>query len=77
MGSVIARPSQGIKGARPPVLALLPVAGPSVAVDYTSTWELLKSFAPLEDNVVAPNTTHLGGYAKTTSSSSSSTSSEE
>ena len=48
-----------------------------MAVDYTSTWELLKSFAPLEDEVVAPNTTRLGGYAETTSPSSSSASSEE
>ena len=60
MGSVTAGPSQGIKGARLPVL----VAGQSVAVDYTSTWELLKSFASLEDEVVAPNTTCLGGYAE-------------
>ena len=75
--SVTAGPSQGIKGARPPVLSPPPVlppppvAGRSVAVDYTSTWELLKSFAPLEDEVVAPNTTRLGGYDETTSSSSS------
>ena len=48
------------------------MAGWSVAVDYTSTWELLKSFAPFEDEVVAPNTTRLGGYAETISSSSSS-----
>ena len=81
--SVTAGPSQGIKGARPPVLspppvlAPPPVAGRSVAVDYTSTWELLKSFAPLEDEVVAPNTTRLGGYDKTTSSSSSSSASSE
>ncbi|XP_030963768.1 mitogen-activated protein kinase kinase kinase 1-like, partial [Quercus lobata] len=72
VGSVTAGPSQGIKGARPPVLAPPPVAGRSVAVDSTSTWELLKSSAPLEDEVVAPNTTRLGGYAETTSSSSSS-----
>ncbi|XP_075673716.1 mitogen-activated protein kinase kinase kinase 1-like [Castanea sativa] len=71
VGSVTAGPSQGIKGARPPVLAPPPVAGRSVAYDYTSTWELLKSFAPLEDEVVAPNPTRLGGYAETTSSSSS------
>ncbi|KAK9989164.1 hypothetical protein SO802_029403 [Lithocarpus litseifolius] len=75
VNSVAAGPSQGIKGARPPVLAPPPVAGRSVAVDYTSTWELLKSFAPLEDKVVAPNTTRLGGYAETTSSSSASSSS--
>ncbi|XP_023879925.1 mitogen-activated protein kinase kinase kinase 1 [Quercus suber] len=75
--SVTAGPSQGIKGARPPVLAPPPVAGRSVAVDYTSTWELLKSFAPLEDEVAAPNTTRLGGYAETTSSPSSSSASSE
>ena len=72
MGSVTAGPSQGIKGAWPPVLTRPPMAGRSVAIDYTSTWELLKSFAPLKDEVVAPNTTHLGGFAETTSSSSSS-----
>ena len=43
-----------------------------MAVDYTSAWELLKSFAPLEDEVVAPNTTRLGGYIETISCSSSS-----
>ena len=43
-----------------------------MAVDYTSTWELLKSFAPLEDEVVAPNTMRLGGYTETISCSSSS-----
>ncbi|KAK7821195.1 mitogen-activated protein kinase kinase kinase 1 [Quercus suber] len=72
VGSVTAGPSQGIKGSRPPVLAPPPEKGRSVAVDHTSTWELFKSFAPLEDEVVAPNTTRLGGYAETTSSSSSS-----
>ena len=72
MGFVTAGPSQGIKGARPPVLTRPPVVGQSVAIDYTLTWELLKSFAPLEDEVVAPNTTRLGGFAETTSSSSSS-----
>ena len=79
VGSVTAGPSQGIKGTRPPVLAPPPVAGRSVAYDYTSTWDLLKSFAPLEDEVVAPNPTRLGGYAETTSSSSpsSAASSEE
>ena len=79
VGSVTAGPSQGIKGARPPVLSLPPVAGrpPLAAVDYTSTWELLKTFAPLEDEVVAPNTTRLGGYAETTSSFSSASSEEE
>ena len=75
VGSVTAGPSQVIKGARLPVLASPLVAGRSVAVDYTSTWELLKSFAPLEDVVVAPNTTRLEGYAETTSSSSSSSTS--
>ena len=43
-----------------------------MVVDYTSTWELLKSFAPLEDEVIAPNTTRLGGYTETISCSSSS-----
>ena len=37
----------------------------------------MKSFAPLEDEVVAPNTTRLGGYDGTTSSSSSSSASSE
>ncbi|XP_030942628.1 mitogen-activated protein kinase kinase kinase 1-like [Quercus lobata] len=77
VGSVTAGPSQGIKGARPPVLAPPPVAGRSVAYDHSSTWELLKSFAPLEDEVVAPNPTRLGGYAETTSSSSPSSASSE